>query len=95
MKSKNINKGGMGMGLTISKMILQELKGEISVKSKANHGSTFSFIVPVMNKEDKKISARPEWQNLQNLEWNNNIASSESENSEFEITTDSDQSDLE
>ena len=26
-KSKNINRGGMGLGLTISKMILQQLDG--------------------------------------------------------------------
>ena len=28
-KSKKLNRGGMGLGLTISKMILQQLKGEI------------------------------------------------------------------
>lgn len=31
--SKKINKGGMGFGLSISKMILQQMNGEISVKS--------------------------------------------------------------
>lgn len=52
------------MGLTISKMILQELEGEISVKSKPNKGSTFSFIVPVMHIEDQINPAGPRLQNL-------------------------------
>ena len=32
-KTRDINRGGMGLGLTISKMILHQLKGNISVKS--------------------------------------------------------------
>lgn len=32
-KSRDINRGGMGLGLTISKMILQQLKGDITVES--------------------------------------------------------------
>ena len=32
-KSKNINRGGMGLGLTISKAILLQLGGEINVES--------------------------------------------------------------
>jgi two-component system, sensor histidine kinase and response regulator len=30
-KSKDCNRGGMGLGLTISKMIIQELAGDITV----------------------------------------------------------------
>jgi signal transduction histidine kinase len=37
----------MGFGLTLSKMILQELGGEISIKSKPKKGSTFTFRIPV------------------------------------------------
>ena len=43
--SSNINKGGMGLGLTISKMIVQELGGEINMKSIRDHGTTFTFSI--------------------------------------------------
>ena len=46
-KSKNINRGGMGLGLTISKMILQQLDGDISVESMYGLGSTFTFSIPI------------------------------------------------
>jgi signal transduction histidine kinase len=47
MKSKNVNRGGMGLGLTISKMIIQELGGEINVESEFGKGSTFTFTIPL------------------------------------------------
>ncbi len=37
----------MGLGLTISKMILQQLSGEISVVSTFRVGSTFTFKIPI------------------------------------------------
>ena len=46
-KSKEINRGGMGLGLTISKMILQQLDGQINVESQENVGSKFIFKIPV------------------------------------------------
>lgn len=46
-KSKNINRGGMGLGLTISKMIVQQLEGEIYVKSTNQVGSSFTFKIPI------------------------------------------------
>lgn len=45
-KSSEVNRGGMGLGLTISKMIVQQLGGHISVESVPNVGSTFSFRLP-------------------------------------------------
>lgn len=46
-KTKEINKGGMGLGLTISKMILQQLGGTIGIKSEAEKGSNFFFTIPL------------------------------------------------
>ena len=42
-KSRKINRGGMGFGLTISKMIIQQLNGDIKVDSEYQKGSTFTF----------------------------------------------------
>jgi signal transduction histidine kinase len=39
----------MGLGLTISKMILQQLGGEITCKSELDQGSKFSFVIPLEN----------------------------------------------
>lgn len=46
-KSKDINRGGMGLGLTISKMIIQQLQGTIQVESQTGQGSTFTFKIPI------------------------------------------------
>lgn len=57
---KMINKGGMGLGLTISKMIVKELGGDINVTSEYNRGSQFSFSVDIsekktVNDEDQRL----------------------------------------
>ena len=46
-KTKDINRGGIGLGLTISKMILQKMGGDIHVESKPGVGSKFTFIIPI------------------------------------------------
>lgn len=48
-KTKEINKGGMGLGLTISKMILHQLGGEIGVASEVDKGSRFYFTIPMID----------------------------------------------
>lgn len=47
--------GGSGLGLYISKSIIELHNGRIWVESKEGFGSTFSFAIPVYN-EDKMIS---------------------------------------
>ena len=37
----------MGLGLTISKMIIQQMGGEVNVTSELNKGSKFSFTAPL------------------------------------------------
>ncbi|TNV84121.1 hypothetical protein FGO68_gene2356 [Halteria grandinella] len=46
-KTKDINRGGMGLGLTISKMIIQQLGGSVNVESVPNQGTEFSFWIPL------------------------------------------------
>jgi len=46
-KTRDINRGGMGLGLTISKMIIQQLNGEIECESIEGKGSVFRFKIPL------------------------------------------------
>ncbi|HEY0030575.1 MAG TPA: ATP-binding protein [Bacteroidia bacterium] len=46
--------GGTGLGLTIAKQIIEQQGGKISVSSKVNEGSTFSFIIE-FKKTNKKV----------------------------------------
>ena len=43
----NAPSGGAGLGLTISRRIIEAHNGELSVQSEAGHGSTFTFTVPI------------------------------------------------
>jgi signal transduction histidine kinase len=45
--SKDINRGGMGLGLTISKMIINEFGGTIYSSSEYGIGSKFTFSIPI------------------------------------------------
>lgn len=48
------NYEGLGLGLTLSKKMVELLKGQILVESKINEGSKFTVILPV-NPSDKEI----------------------------------------
>jgi signal transduction histidine kinase len=37
----------MGLGLTISRLIISQLGGEVGLKSKFGEGSTFSISIPI------------------------------------------------
>ena len=55
LRTKDCNRGGMGLGLTISKMIVQELGGEFNVSSSYGFGSKFSFTLFMDHFEYKAV----------------------------------------
>jgi signal transduction histidine kinase len=44
-EAAGVNKKGIGLGLAISKKIVEEFGGKIDVRSKLHEGTTFSFIM--------------------------------------------------
>ncbi len=55
----NRNFGGTGLGLSIAKHLTEAMNGHIKLKSKVNHGSTFTITIPItiikhINKNEKK-----------------------------------------
>ena len=44
-----INKGGVGIGLSITKKIIEEMQGTIEVESIVNSGSTFTIKLPIID----------------------------------------------
>jgi K+-sensing histidine kinase KdpD len=43
---------GIGLGLFVTKCILEKMKGYIKVKSAPNEGSTFKVLIPALTNRD-------------------------------------------
>lgn len=48
-KARSRDSGGTGLGLSIVKNIIEAHGGEVRVKSEFNHGSTFTFTLPIQS----------------------------------------------
>jgi signal transduction histidine kinase/CheY-like chemotaxis protein len=55
----SVKAGGLGLGLAISKAYVQMMGGTISLESKVNEGSTFSFSIPLEYNKEQGIIKRP------------------------------------
>ncbi len=56
--------GGTGLGLTISRKMVQLMGGELEVKSKENEGTTFFFILPLEKNKDHEPSVYIDFSDL-------------------------------
>lgn len=53
------SKGGVGLGLAISRRLVELMGGTIWVDSKTGEGSRFSFILPLATPDDREANAPP------------------------------------
>lgn len=51
--------GGTGLGLTISKQLIELMDGKIWINSKVNHGSEFVFEIVLPKSKEKSIASKP------------------------------------
>lgn len=55
----SIKVGGLGLGLAISKAYVEMMGGKISLESKVEKGSVFTFIIPLNYDQRTQINAKP------------------------------------
>ncbi len=70
--SLNRKNGGTGLGLPIAKQLIEAHRGFIWVESELNHGTTFSFVIPVLG-EKEKFSADLEKELLKSKACSHNV----------------------
>ncbi|MFA7187840.1 MAG: ATP-binding protein, partial [Dehalococcoides mccartyi] len=58
IKTKRDRYGGLGLGLALSKMIVELHRGEIWFTSEYGHGSTFYFTLPIRSEWDENTDNR-------------------------------------
>lgn len=51
-QARQLDTGGMGLGLTVAKTIIEAHQGRISAESEPNHGTTFTIDLPFLKQED-------------------------------------------
>lgn len=56
---------GAGLGLYISKAIIEAHQGEIWLESKVNQGSTFTFALPIIERVDNEVETEMEYANTE------------------------------
>ena len=75
-----ITEGGYGLGLSISKQLIEQHKSQLTIKSVVGKGSTFSFSLPLASEEDME-------QTLQQLTTFNPFTSDQKHNLNSEFFT--------
>jgi len=63
------NYSGNGLGLPISKALVEKLGGSIMVNSEPGNGSTFSFTIPYIHKNEDFVKSVPEFRHNESLNW--------------------------